>query len=83
MFHIYKCLKICQLNIIKKTKKDYKINAREECQNLSKKEKEKKQQYGDECYKNLSEDETIEKKNYRMRKMPYYNYKKLLLKKKT
>ena len=33
-----------------------KNKARERYQNLSKKEKEKKQQYGWECYKNLSED---------------------------
>ena len=32
---------------------------RERYQNLSKKEKEKKRQYGRECYKNLSEDEKI------------------------
>ena len=29
---------------------------KESCQNLSKEEKENKQQYGRECYKNLSED---------------------------
>ena len=31
--------------------------AHERCQNLSKDEKEKKQQYGRECYKHLLEDE--------------------------
>ena len=36
------CLKICQPNIIRKIKKDYKKNARERYQSLSKEEKEKK-----------------------------------------
>ena len=49
-----------------------KKKARKRVQNLSK-EKEKKQQYGRECYKNLSEDEKqklveYRKKSYRMRK---------------
>ena len=43
-----------QLNIItKKTRLQKKTHSR--YQNLSKAEKEKKQQYGCECYKNLSE----------------------------
>ena len=50
------CVKLYQLNIIKKIKKDYKRKACERYQNLSKEEKEKKQQY--ESYKNLSEHET-------------------------
>ena len=72
-FSIYvkKCLKIYQLNIIKKIKEDSK--ARERFQNLSREEKDKKQQYGHENYKNLSEDEKeklveYRKKYYRMRK---------------
>ena len=52
-----KFLKVYQLNIIKKIKKDYKKKS------LSKISKSfyrrKKQQYGCECYKNLSEDEKI------------------------
>ena len=41
-------------NIIKKIKKDYKKKkACERYQNLSKEEKEKKQQYGCESYKSL------------------------------
>ena len=44
--------------------------------NLSKEEKEKKQQYGRECYKNHSEDEKksllgIEERYYRMRKKKF------------
>ena len=39
--YIYKCLKICQLNIIKKLKKDYK-KGHERQQNLPKEKKEKK-----------------------------------------
>ena len=38
-------------------KKNYKKNACERYQNLSKEEQEKKQQYGRKRYKNLSEDE--------------------------
>ena len=54
----------------------------ERCQSLSKEEKEKKQQYGHEWYKNLlvAEKQKLvgyRKKYYKMRKMPYYNYKKL------
>ena len=54
---MYKCLKIYQLNIIKKIKKDYK-KARERYQNLFKEGKGKKQQ-------KLAE---YRKKYYRMRK---------------
>ena len=48
-----------------------------------KKKKKKKQQYGREQYKNLLKDEKqklveYRKKYHKMRKMPYYNYKKLL-----
>ena len=51
--------KIHQLNIIKIIKKDFqkKKKTRERCQSISKEEKEKKQQYGRERYKNLPEDE--------------------------
>ena len=52
------CVKLYQLNIIKKIKKDYKRKACERYQNLSKEEKEKKQQYGLELYKNLPVYET-------------------------
>ena len=51
--------------------------ARERYQNVSKEEKEKKRQYGREHYKNLSEDE----KKYKMKKTPFYNYKKTFFKK--
>ena len=52
-------------------------------QNLSKEENEKKQQYGCERYKNLSEDlmqqklVACKKKIIEWEKMPYYNYKKV------
>ena len=72
LFFIYilKCLKIYQLNIIKKIAKGYFL---ERYQNHFKGEKEKKQQYGLERYKNLSEDENnklvaYRKRYYRMRK---------------
>ena len=60
-FHIYKCQKIYQLNIINKIKKDPPPppppkKARERYQNLPKEEKEEKWQYGCGRYKNLSED---------------------------
>ena len=42
-------------------------------QNLSKEEKEKKQQYGRECYKNLSEDEKDKLVEYRKK---YYTMRK-------
>ena len=54
--YIQKCIKIHQLNNIKIIKKVYKKKARERYQNLSKEEKEEKQQYGLERYKNLPED---------------------------
>ena len=54
---ISKCLKIYQLNFIKKIKK-----ARDRYQSFSKEEKKKKWQYGCERQKNSSE----EKKNKRM-----------------
>ena len=65
---------IYQLNKIKKIKKNYKKKARERYQDLFKEEEEeKKQQYGCECYKNLSEDKKqklveYRKKNHRIRK---------------
>ena len=70
------CLKIFELTIIKKIKKDYKKKACERYKNLSKEEKEKKRQYGCERYKNLSEDEKqklveYRKKYYRMRKIVF------------
>ena len=42
-----------QLNISKKIKKDYKKKTGQRYQNLSKEEKEQKQQYVHERYKNL------------------------------
>ena len=55
--------------------------ARERYQNLSKEEKEKMRRYSRKRYKNLSEDEKqkFEKKIYRMKKMPFYGYKKHFL----
>ena len=53
-----KSLNLYQLTtIIKKIKKVYNKNGCERYQNLSKKGKEKKQQYGRERYKILAEDE--------------------------
>ena len=57
-----------QKNLRKTIKK-----ARKRYRNISKEEKEKKQQYGRECYKNHLEDEKksllgIEERCYRMRK---------------
>ena len=63
--YICKCLKIYQQNIIKKIKKIYKKKACEKYQNLSKDEKEKKQQYDQEHYKNLSEAEKQKLVEYR------------------
>ena len=48
-------------------KKRLQKKARERHQNLSKVEKEKKQQYGFECYKNLSEDEKQKLAEYKKR----------------
>ena len=54
--------------MIKKIKKELKKKTRERYQNLSNKEKGKKQQYGRERYKNLSDDEKqiLLMKNIRM-----------------
>ena len=46
--YLQKCLKLYQLIIIKKIKKDYTKRICKRYQNLSKEEKEKKQQYGHE-----------------------------------
>ena len=46
--YIQQCLKIYQLNIIKKIKEYYKKKTWKRYKNLSKEEKEKKQQYGHE-----------------------------------
>ena len=58
-----------------------KKKAHEKYQSLSKEEKEKKQQYGHEWYENLPEKEEQKlveyRRRYKIRKMPYYNYKKL------
>ena len=58
-------------------------NVREKYQNLSKEEKENKRQYCRGRYKNLSgyEKQKLDeyrKKYYKMRKTPFYNYKKYL-----
>ena len=60
--YIYKYLKLYQLNIIKKIKKEYKKRARERYQYLPKK---KKWQYGRERCKNLSEDDKQKLFEYR------------------
>ena len=70
--YIQKCLKLYQLSIIKKIKKDYK-KAHERYQNLYKEEKENKPQYGCERHKNLSEDEKQKLVEYRKK---YYRMKK-------
>ena len=63
-------------------KKNYKKNACERYQNLSKEEQEKKQQYGRKRYKNLSEDEKQKLVEYKKihiiewEKTLYCNYKK-------
>ena len=79
--YVQKCLKLYQLFIIKKIKKDYTKKTCERYQNLSKEEKEKKQQYGHERYKKLSEDEKQNLVGYtknimEWEKMLYCNYKK-------
>ena len=56
--------------------KYYQDNKERPQKSLSKEEKEKKQQYGRECYKNHSEDEKksllgIEERYYRMRKKKF------------
>ena len=68
-----KCLKIYQLNIIKKVKKDYKRKLVKDIKVCLKKKKKKKRQYGREGYKNLSHVEKnklveYRKKYHRMRK---------------
>ena len=52
-------IKIYQLNIFKKIKKEYKKDLMKDIRIFlkNKKKKKKKQQYGCECYKNLSEEE--------------------------
>ena len=81
--YVQKCLKLYQLFIIKKIKKDYTKRTCERYQNLSKEEKEKKQQYGCERHRNLIEDEKNKlveqrKKCLELEKTFYYNYKKIL-----
>ena len=49
--------KCYQLNILKKIKKNYKKKLMKDIKIFLKKKKKKKQQYGCECYKTLSEDE--------------------------
>ena len=51
------CLKICQPNIIRKIKKDYKKMLVKDIRVFIKKKKKKKRQYGRERYKYLLEDE--------------------------
>ena len=60
-----KYLKHYQLKIIKKIKKDYKKMLMKDIKIFLKKKKKKKQQYGRECYKNLSEDEKQKLVEYR------------------
>ena len=58
--YIQKCLKLYQLNFIKKIKKDYKKNLVKDIKKRKrrkKEEKEKNQQYSHGHYKNPSEDE--------------------------
>ena len=45
-FHIFRCLKVYQLTIIKEIEKDFKKKVCKRYQNLSKEEKDKKRQYG-------------------------------------
>ena len=81
--HISKCLKIHQLNITKIIKKDYKKNLVQNIKFFIKKKQkqQQQQQYGREQYKNLPEDEKQKlveyRKKHKMKKTPYYNYKKL------
>ena len=56
LFHIYKNLKIHQLNITKIIKKDYKRNLVKDIKGFVKEKKEKKETNGHERYKNLPED---------------------------
>ena len=52
-------IKVYQLNIIKKTKKDYKKKLVEDIKIFLRMKRGKKQQYGREGYKNFSEDKKI------------------------
>ena len=45
-FHIFRCLKVYQLSIIKEIEKDFKEKVCKRYQNLSKEEKDKNRQYG-------------------------------------
>ena len=73
-FHIYTyALKLYQLNVIMKIKKDCKKNLVKDIKIFLKKKKKKQQEYGCERYKNLSENEIqkfveYRKKYQRMRK---------------
>ena len=76
-----KCLKTYQLNIIKKIKKNCKKKLLKDIKVFVKKRKKKKQQYGCERYKNLSEDKKSKLVEFRKRykkleKTLPYNYKK-------
>ena len=62
--------------------KYYQDNKERLQKSLSKEEKEKKQQYGRECYKNISEDEIQKLLEYRRKVLQdgetfYHNHKKL------
>ena len=65
LFHVEKCIKDSQLNIIKITEKGYRKKARERYQDLSEEEKNKTQQYVHERYKNLSENKKQKLVEYR------------------
>ena len=75
---------IYELNIIKKIKKNYKKKLEKYIKIfLKKKKKKKKQQYGRECYKNLSEYKKQKLVEYRkkiieLEKNSKYSYKKVL-----
>ena len=60
-----KCLKTYELKIIKEIKKDYKKKSSPKILKSFYKRKRKKQQYGCECYNNLSENEKYELVGYR------------------
>ena len=71
--YIKKCLKIYQLNIIKKIEEDYKRKLVQDIKIFLKKKKKKRRQYARERYKILSENKKnklveYRKKYYRMRK---------------
>ena len=63
--YILKCLRIRQLDIIRKTKTGFKRRSPERYQNLSEEEKHKKREYGCKRYKNLSENEKQKLAQYR------------------